>query len=186
MPRVPVGLHASVDRSTPHSRGCADRPVPTLVAEGADVRIVTPIVACLALFLAAAGADIEERAKKLENMLMAPCCMTNTVAVHESGISHQMRSEIREMLAAGKNEREILDFYVARYGDQVLAMPEAKGFGLTPYLFPTLFVVIGSAFLILVFRQWHRKPAPEPAPAEQVAVAGPWAERLRKELKKLD
>ena len=147
------------------------------------------LVICLLSTLAVgltAATDLESRAKKLENMLMSPCCMTNTVATHESGTSQQMQQEIREMLAAGKSEREILDFYVARYGAQVLSMPEARGFNLLPYLFPVLFLAVGSIFLLVVFRQWRRRPSAGPAREEQVAVAGPWADRLKKELDQLD
>jgi len=147
-----------------------------------------PALCCL--FVLAAGLtvaeDLESRAEKLENMLMSPCCMTNTVAMHESGTSQQMRLEIRDMLADDWTERKILDFYVERYGPQVLSMPEARGFNLMPYLFPLLFLVVGSAFLLVVFRRWRGRPTAEPAPANEPAVAGPWADRLKKELDKLD
>ena len=35
---------------------------------------------------------------------MSPCCMANTVAVHESPASHRMRLEIRQMLGQGMSD----------------------------------------------------------------------------------
>ena len=70
--------------------------------------------------------EIETTAKKLEGELMSPCCMTNTVSEHFSRASADMKIEIRQMLGEGKTEQEIIDFYVAKHGDQILAVPPAE------------------------------------------------------------
>jgi cytochrome c-type biogenesis protein CcmH len=133
---------------------------------------------------ALATEDIETRAKRLEGRLMSPCCMSNTVAVHESVASTRMRAEIRTMLAEGRNEQEILDFYVERHGEQILAMPRAKGFSLTAYLFPLVFFVAAGAGLAVVFRRWRKTDRPEEPAAP--APTGPYAERLQRELENFD
>lgn len=129
-------------------------------------------------------ADLEAQAKAIENKLMAPCCMSNTVAVHESGIAHQMRREIRESLAAGRSEREILDGYVEQYGEQILALPRASGFNLTAYLLPMGLLFAGAGALALALRRWRATPAaaaaPLPAPPDAAGAA-----RLREELRRL-
>jgi cytochrome c-type biogenesis protein CcmH len=142
--------------------------------------------ALLLSILPAPGADLESQAKQIEGKLMAPCCMTNTVDVHESGIAHQMRREIREMLADGRGEREILDHFVAQHGPQILAVPRAQGFSLTTYLFPLLFLVLAGIGLIFVLRRW-RATEPDVSPESQDAEpTGPYAERLKRELERLD
>ena len=107
---------------------------------------------------AAPAVDLETRAEALEGRLMSPCCMTNTVAVHESGASYKIRSEIRELLAAGRTDREILDHYVAEYGPQILSIPDARGFNLMAYLFPVGFLIAGVAVLMVAMRRWKGPP----------------------------
>ena len=134
----------------------------------------------------APGADLEDQAKRIEGKLMSPCCMTNTVDVHESGASYEIRREIREMLGEGRSESEILDHYVAEHGPQILAVPRAKGFSATAYLFPILFLILTVGGLTLAMRRWRatdRDAAPEPA---QPAPDEAYAERLKRDLEELD
>jgi len=150
------------------------------------IRVLAALCAVLLSVVPATGDDLEATAKKIEGKLMSPCCMMNTVDVHESGASYTIRREIREMLAAGKSEAEILDHYVAQHGPQILSMPEAKGFSLTPYLFPFVFLILAGAALAFALRKWRaseREGAPAAAP---VAPTGPYAERLKRELERLD
>jgi cytochrome c-type biogenesis protein CcmH len=144
---------------------------------------------CALLFLvspATAATDLESRARDIDNKLMAPCCGANTVREHDSGPAMQMRAEIRQMLADGKSEREILDHFVMQHGEKILAMPAAQGFNLLAYLLPVGFLVFGGGFLYLALRRWQKRP-----PAQKVASDGPvqeldpvYLERLRNEVEK--
>jgi len=146
---------------------------------------------CTLLFLASpatAATDLESRARDIDNKLMAPCCGANTVREHDSGPAMQMRAEIRQMLAAGKSEREILDHFVTQHGEKILAMPDAHGFNLLAYLLPVGFLVFGAGFLFLALRRWQKQ-----APAPKVAGDGPvqeldpaYLERLRNEVERDD
>ncbi len=135
----------------------------------------------------ALGTGVEERAKKLEGKLMAPCCMANTLAEHESGPSTRMRREIRAMLAAGRSEREILDHYVGQYGPQILSAPEAKGFGLTAYLVPFVLLVGGAVLMYLALRRWAAMRTQIAGPTDEPAQIDPeHLARLERDLQKLD
>lgn len=134
----------------------------------------------------AAEPDLEARARKIDGRLMAPCCMANTVAEHNSGPSFEMRREIREMLAAGKSEQEILDHYVAVHGDLILAAPPSRGFNLVAYLLPVLLLLVGVVSMLVVVRRWSRAPAPE-LPTPDLAPLDPEdAERLRRAVQEYD
>ena len=116
---------------------------------------------CVLLFLAspaAAETDLESRARDIDNKLMAPCCGANTVREHDSGPAMRMRAEIRQLLAEGKTEKQILDHFVAQHGEKILAMPEARGFNLLAYLLPVGFLVFGALFLVLALRRWRSQP----------------------------
>jgi len=118
------------------------------------------ILSVLILILASwtgvvAAADVEQMAKEIEGKLMSPCCMSGTVADHGSAIAYQMKDEIRAMLLDGQTEREILDYYVAQHGPQILSMPRAQGFNLTAYLLPVFLFLLGVVSVVLALRRWQ-------------------------------
>ena len=84
---------------------------------------------------ARARAD-EALARRLEDELIAPCCFRQTVAHHDSEIATHIKQSIREQIALGRSEREILDSFVALYGEAILAEPRALGFNRLAYLTP--------------------------------------------------
>jgi cytochrome c-type biogenesis protein CcmH len=147
------------------------------------------LILCGGMGLAAA-ADVEQRAKEIEAKLMSPCCMSGTVADHGSAIAYQMKDEIRAMLNDGQTEREILDHYVAQHGPQILSMPRAQGFNLTAYLVPAVLFLLGVVGVMLAVRRWQSGEHPAPAVQTGGAPSAPldpeYAERLQRELRKLD
>lgn len=140
------------------------------------------LCALLAVTAVSGATDLESRARDLEGKLMAPCCGANTVREHDSGAAMEMRAEIRRMLSEGRTEEEILDFYVAKHGTKILAMPEARGFNLVPYLVPMLLLVLGAVFVYVAMRRWRGGPAAE-APVKAVAKLDPaYLERLERDI----
>jgi len=45
--------------------------------------------------------------RKVEERLLAPCCYTQSIAVHGSEVADQMRAEVTEMVVQGRTENEI-------------------------------------------------------------------------------
>jgi len=92
-----------------------------------------------------------DRATEIEQRLLAPCCWTQTLDVHESELSTTLRIEIREQLAAGMAAEAIEDQLAARFGARIravprggdprIALPVAVGFGMVLSLFALLGVV---------------------------------------------
>lgn len=127
--------------------------------------------------------DLEEEAKAIEGMLIAPCCWRQPVAVHYSPAADEIRSKIRTMLTEGKTRQEILESYVAEYGDKILAKPPAKGFNLLAYFLPVLFLMLGAVVAIAVFKKLRPRESvverkkPGPAKFEE-----DYEDRIEKEL----
>ena len=131
----------------------------------------------------AAAQEKEEIARRIEGELMAPCCWAEPVSQHLSPIAEEMRREIRAMLSAGKTEQEILDIYVARYGERILTTPPARGFNLIAYIMPWVLAVTGVVAVIVVLRRWLAlRPADSPTPA----VDDRYTDRIDRELRDLE
>jgi len=87
-------------------------------------------------------------------------------------------NELREGIAGGKSDQEILASFVGKYGAVVLAAPTTQGFDLVAWIAP--FAVFGAALLgtILLVRRWSvGRTAPI---AVDIATLDP-AERERRE-----
>ncbi len=147
-------------------------------------------VLALALSLAtAAGPDpqvLEQQARQLEAKLIAPCCWTQQVSLHQSAAADEIKQNIRVMLATGQTNQQILDYYVARYGDRILAEPPARGFSASLYVLPWFFLA-GSVGLVVFIVRRLRTPEPELRPSvEPAEVNETEADRIDEELRNLE
>ena len=64
-----------------------------------------------------------ERFRDLTKELRCPKCQNQDIADSNAPIATDLRREIYRMLGEGKDNQQILDFMVARYGDFVLYKP---------------------------------------------------------------
>ena len=106
-----------------------------------------------------------ELVREIEDYIIAPCCWSQPVSQHYSEVSDQIRKEVRTMVAEGKSRDEILDFYVAKYGERILAAPRPEGFNALAYVLPWAALIMGAWILILLIRKL-RAPTPATSPAD--------------------
>lgn len=123
------------------------------------------------------------QARSIEAQLIAPCCFRQTVAEHQSPQAESVRAEVRRMLDGGAREQEVVDFFVNKYGEAILAAPRARGFNLIAYLMPVLAFGIGLAVVAVQLRRWRRAGPPRPdGTASSGASASPQASVFRDQL----
>jgi cytochrome c-type biogenesis protein CcmH len=127
--------------------------------------------------------SIEEIARDIEENLIAPCCWSTPVSQHYSPVADEIRTEVRVMLAEGKSRDEILNHYVAQYGERILAAPRAEGFNMLAYVLPWAALILGAWLLIVLIKKL-RSPAPASSPAK--APDAQYASRIEKELKEFE
>lgn len=143
----------------------------------------------LAFLLAMAGPDpaaLEKQARSIETMLMAPCCWAQQVSAHQSPAVDEIKQTVRRLLADGKTQQQILDQYVAEYGDRILAEPPARGFSAALYVAPWIFLA-GSIGLVVVVVRKLRVPAATVEPDAVPAAANhDESERIDEALRNLD
>lgn len=140
------------------------------------------------VWLALAAPDpaaLEREAKAIEALLIAPCCWSQQVSLHQSPAADEIKKAVRQMLAEGVTRQQILDGYVAQYGDRILAEPPARGFSLLLYVGPWLFLAGSIALVVVVIRKL-RVPASAPSGGRASPVDDEEAERIDEELRNLD
>jgi cytochrome c-type biogenesis protein CcmH len=145
-----------------------------------------PVVLMAIFSMSADNRQLEEKARKIEDNLIAPCCWSQPVSQHPSEVSDQIRQEVRSMLAAGKSRDEIFDYYIAKYGERILATPRAKGFNALAYIMPWAALALGAGFLITLIIRKLRSPAPALQTDLPPATDTRYAARIEKELRAMD
>lgn len=89
-------------------------------------------------------------------MLIAPCCYTQTIDLHNSEIAARMRSEVRSMTLAGKSDAEIYSFYKSIYGERILAVPDGT-LGQVAFAIPITVTTVATGTLFLLLRRFHQR-----------------------------
>jgi cytochrome c-type biogenesis protein CcmH len=116
----------------------------------------------------ASSAALEARLKKLETELRCLVCQNQTLADSNADLASDLRREVRELALAGKNDTEIRDFLVARYGDFVLYDPPLKRTTWLLWFGPFALLAGGGVVWWQVLRR--RQSASASAPTRDPAV----------------
>jgi cytochrome c-type biogenesis protein CcmH len=118
----------------------------------------------------AADVALEKRVMAISEELRCLVCQNQTIADSNAPLAVDLRHEVREKLAAGMSERDILDFMVARYGDFVLYRPPVKTTTMLLWFGPPLLLALGlGLFLRTVLRR--RSSAMTPLNTDEQARA---------------
>jgi len=120
---------------------------------------------CFACGIALAQEDpaLEKRVRDLSLELRCLVCQNQTLADSNAPLAVDLRDQVRQQLKAGKSERDVVDFLVARYGDFVLYRPPLKASTVLLWAGPFVLLAVGFAILVLRLR---RRPAARPELSE--------------------
>jgi cytochrome c-type biogenesis protein CcmH len=125
--------------------------------------------------------------------LMSPACPGRTLLNCTSGQAEQWRELIRQKLARGESQEQILRYFVDIGGEGILAAPPKQGFALTAWLLPLFVMVNGAGLIVVLTRRWaqrrsqadvHGMPDRNAAPSSQ--LSDPYLDRLHRELKEFN
>jgi cytochrome c-type biogenesis protein CcmH len=104
---------------------------------------------------------LETRARKISQELRCVVCQNQSIDDSNAPLAHDLRVLVRERLAAGDTDTQVLAFVEARYGAFVLLRPPFKPQTLLLWLTPLL--LLGGAAIFLL-RARSRQPASAAAP----------------------
>lgn len=102
--------------------------------------------------------NTEERTTDLAEGIKCPTCRSQSVAESEAPIAREIRAEIAQRIEAGESDDQIRDFFVSRYGQEVLLTPPASGVAGLVWVIPVVAVVLAGVGLWFVFRRWQEAP----------------------------
>src|SRR5215471_5691173 len=89
----------------------------------------------------------EARARNLSRELRCMVCQNQSIEDSEAPLARDLRLLVRERIAAGDSDAQVVDFLVARYGEFVLLKPRFEPQTLLLWLVPPLVLLGGGAAL---------------------------------------
>ena len=96
---------------------------------------------------------LQARYESINRELRCLVCQNQTIADSNATLAHDLRREVREMIAAGKTDGEIREFMIERYGDFVLYRPRMTAANFLLWAAPVLLLLLGTFIGIRYIRR---------------------------------
>jgi cytochrome c-type biogenesis protein CcmH len=105
----------------------------------------------------------ESRARDLSRELRCMVCQNQSIDDSEAPLARDLRLLVRERIAAGDSDAQVMDFLVVRYGEFVLLKPRLKSHTLLLWLLPP-FALAGGGIALWAHSRRRSKAAAEEDP----------------------
>jgi len=123
---------------------------------------------------------------RVAKQLYCPVCPNTPLDVCETKACQDWRAQIRDQLSEGWTDQQVIDYFVAQYGERVLAEPQRKGFTSLVWFLPMIVALIGLWIVYEILKNWRKqKPVvipTKPLPEIPEAVL----KKIERELQEMD
>ena len=145
---------------------------------------IIPILISLVLLSVTPALANSTTASAIAKKLICQCDCGRVLDSHVCTTQEEMVTLIKQKLAQGQSEAKILDYFVAEYGEQVLAAPPKRGFNLIIWIAPFVALLLGGGIIYITLRKWVMKSKTHQTNAVTKAKEGDeeYQHRLKKEL----
>lgn len=158
-------------------------------------KLILLLLTILASFYAAAvvhaqaggpGDPSDDDVNRVAKKLYCPVCPNTPLDVCETKACQDWRAQIRDELSQGWSEQQVIDYFVAQYGERVLAEPQRKGFTSLVWFLPLTAVLIGLGVVYEILKSWRKqKPATASAPPSP-EISKEILEKIEREIRQMD
>lgn len=112
-----------------------------------------------------AGEALEKRTQEVAALLRCPVCQGLSVADSPSTMATNMRGQVRDLVAAGYDQEQILAYFERSYGEFVRLQPPLRGVNWLVWLAPLLGLLGGGVVI------WWALRGPRAAASEATTQA---------------
>ena len=96
---------------------------------------------------------LEARAREISKGLRCLVCQNQSIDDSDADLARDLRVLVRERLAAGDSDGQVIDYVVSRYGDFVLMRPPFKATTYALWLGPALIGGLGILAMVAFYRR---------------------------------
>ena len=98
----------------------------------------------------------ESRARELSKELRCMVCQNQSIDDSDAPLARDLRLLVRERIAAGDSDSQVIEFLVARYGEFVLLKPRFNSHTMFLWLLPPL-ALMGGGIALWVYSNRRRR-----------------------------
>ena len=113
----------------------------------------------------AADPEMEKIVNEISEELRCLVCQNQTISDSNAALAIDLKNQVRDMVAAGKGQKEIVDYMVQRYGDFVRYRPPMKPTTVLLWIGP--FVLMAGGLVLLILNLKRRKQVIADAPLSE-------------------
>ena len=120
-------------------------------------RVLSVVFILVALLAAPVSAAGSVSVGSIGEKLVCQCgCNQTVTACPDSPCpsADPIKAVIGQKLARGESEAQIIQYFVAQYGEQVLVTPPKSGFNLVAWILPFVVLVVGGGIIYLALKRW--------------------------------
>ena len=122
--------------------------------------------------------EVKDRTYALGKILRCPVCQGLSVADSQSDAAVAMQNRIRELVALGYSDDQIVDYFIGSYGEFVLLQPKKKHWFV--WLAPGVGLLLGVAVVAIRLRNAEEPSAP--IDSDEVEPDDPYRAQILAEL----
>lgn len=140
-------------------------------------KVLTAILLPLCLLVGASAAhaaidvynfhttEQQKRFHKLTEQLRCPKCQDESIASSNAEIASDMRHQVATLILQGKSNKQIMRYFINRYGDFVTYKPPFNAHTAILWLGPGLMLAGGLGLVLVLIRRAGRRADDDDEPA---------------------
>ena len=121
------------------------------------------------------GEALFQRTNEVGSLLRCPVCQGMAISDSPAEMAVNMKNQVRELLARGYTEEQILEYFEKSYGQFVLLKPKTP----VVWLLPVIALFLGLVVVFFKLKKLQQAPHPPPANRQPPAVDDPYLARVR-------
>ena len=100
-----------------------------------------------------ADENLDKKAREINKKIRCVVCQSQSIDDSDSLLARDLRVLIKEKLKEGKNEKEITDYLVERYGEFILFKPRFNSNTYFLWLAPLIIIIFGLFWIKGIFKR---------------------------------
>ena len=100
-----------------------------------------------------ADENLDKKAREINKKIRCVVCQSQSIDDSDSLLARDLRTLIKEKLKEGKNEKEITNYLVERYGEFILLKPRFNANTYFLWIAPIIIILSGLFLIKSIFRK---------------------------------
>jgi len=132
------------------------------------------------------GYPTDDDVNRVAKQLYCPVCPNTPLDVCETKACEDWRAQIRDQLTEGWTDQQIMDYFVAQYGERVLAEPQRKGFTSLVWFLPLVAVLLGLGIVYEVLKNWRKQNSAPAISTPPPQIPDELLQKIEREIREMD